>query len=43
MQKNSAILLTIFEASIWASGYIKKNVTPSNIAYLVQYGLIRKS
>ncbi|MDR0664656.1 MAG: site-specific DNA-methyltransferase [Helicobacteraceae bacterium] len=35
-------LLTIKEASEWASGYIGKNVTPSNIAYLVQYGRIRK-
>jgi hypothetical protein len=35
-------LLTIKEASEWASGYIGKNVTTSNIAYLIQYGLIRK-
>jgi hypothetical protein len=33
-------LLTIKEASDWASGYIGKDVTPSNNAYLVQYGLI---
>ncbi|MDR1809672.1 MAG: site-specific DNA-methyltransferase [Prevotella sp.] len=35
-------LLTIKEASEWASGYIGKNVTASNISYLIQYGRIRK-
>lgn len=35
-------LLTIVEASQWASGYLKKNVTPSNISYLIQYGRITK-
>ena len=35
-------LLTIKEASIWATEYMKKNVTPSNISYLIQYGRIRK-
>ena len=35
-------LLTIKEAAYWASGYIDKNVTTSNITYLIQYGLIRK-
>ncbi len=35
-------LLSILEASKWASNYIGKNVTTSSIAYLVQYGLIRK-
>jgi hypothetical protein len=35
-------LLSIKDASIWATSYIKKDVTPSNIAYLMQYGLIRK-
>jgi len=34
--------LTIKEASVWASDYLRKTVTPSNIAYLIQYGLIRK-
>lgn len=33
-------LMTIKEASIWASKYIGKNVTPSNISYLIQYGRI---
>ena len=35
-------LLTIKEASEWASKYLNKNVTTSNISYLIQYGLIRK-
>ncbi|BBM88459.1 hypothetical protein COTS27_00138 [Spirochaetota bacterium] len=35
-------LLTIREASTWASQYLKKNVTTSNIAYLIQYGKIKK-
>jgi hypothetical protein len=35
-------LLTIKEASAWATDYIKKPVTASNISYLIQYGRIRK-
>ena len=35
-------LFSVLEASRWATDYIGKNVTTSNIAYLVQYGLIRK-
>ncbi|XGB40548.1 MAG: site-specific DNA-methyltransferase [Cyanobacteria bacterium LVE1205-1] len=35
-------LLTISEASKWASGYLKKRVTTSNISYLIQYGRITK-
>jgi hypothetical protein len=35
-------LLTIKEASEWATGYIGKNVTTSNIAYLIQYGRVKK-
>lgn len=34
--------LTISEASKWASEYLSKNVTTSNISYLVQYGRIAK-
>ncbi|MDR2033401.1 MAG: site-specific DNA-methyltransferase [Helicobacteraceae bacterium] len=34
--------LSIKEASEWASGFTGKNVTPSNISYLIQYGRIRK-
>ncbi|MBK9250217.1 MAG: site-specific DNA-methyltransferase [Ignavibacteria bacterium] len=35
--------LTIKEASIWASEHLKKDVTTSNISYLVSYGKIRKT
>ena len=35
-------LLTVKEASEWATGYIGKNVTPANIAYLIQYGRVKK-
>ncbi|HEX8195549.1 MAG TPA: DNA methyltransferase [Pyrinomonadaceae bacterium] len=34
--------LTIKEASYWASQHIGKAVTPSNIAYLINYGRINK-
>jgi hypothetical protein len=36
-------LMTIKNASIWASKFIGKNVTPSNISYLIQYGRIPKN
>ncbi|MBU2445723.1 MAG: site-specific DNA-methyltransferase [Bacteroidetes bacterium] len=35
-------LLSIKEASEWASSYLNKDVTTSNIAYLVNYGRIKK-
>lgn len=35
-------LLSVSEASVWASEYLQKNVTPSNIAYLINYGRINK-
>src|SRR5574340_1173996 len=35
-------LLTIKQASKWASKLLNKNVTPSNISYLIQYGRIKK-
>jgi hypothetical protein len=38
----TAQLFSVLEASQWATDYIGKNVTTSNIAYLVQYGLVRK-
>ncbi len=31
-------LMTIREASIWATEYLGKDVTTSNISYLIQYG-----
>jgi DNA modification methylase len=35
-------LLTIKEASLWASERLSKNVTTANISYLLQYGRIKK-
>ena len=35
-------LLTIKEASAWATNHLGKNVTSSNISYLIQYGRIKK-
>ncbi|MEW5845464.1 MAG: DNA methyltransferase [Bacteroidota bacterium] len=35
-------LLSIIEASRWATDFLGKNVTPSNISYLIQYGRIKK-
>ncbi|MFA8343820.1 MAG: DNA methyltransferase [Rhodothermaceae bacterium] len=35
-------LLTIKEASKWASNYLQKQITPSNISYLIQYGRVSK-
>lgn len=35
-------LLNVKEASDWASDYLRKNVTPSNISYLIQYGKVKK-
>ena len=33
-------MLSVREASLWASDYLGKDVTPSNIAYLINYGRI---
>ncbi len=35
-------LLTLKQASEWATEYLNRNVTVSNITYLIQYGRIRK-
>ncbi|MCY4561609.1 MAG: DNA methyltransferase [Flavobacteriaceae bacterium] len=35
-------LLTIKEASQWASEYLNKDITNSNISYLIQYGKLKK-
>ena len=37
-----AKIVSINEASAWASEYLGRNVTPSNISYLMQYGRVRK-
>ena len=36
-------LMTAAEASRWASGWVGYKVTPSNITYLVNYGLVPKA
>ncbi len=41
--KNQENILSIKDASRWASNYLKKKVTESNIAYLVNYGRINKT
>ena len=35
-------LLTIREASLWASDFLDRDISESNISYLVQYGKVRK-
>lgn len=35
-------LATILEASKWASNYLEKEVSTSNISYLIQYGKVKK-
>ncbi len=35
-------LVSIPEASKWASDYLEKEVSPTNISYLVQYGKVKK-
>lgn len=35
-------LITLKEASVWASQYLNRRVTISNISYLIQYGRIKK-
>ena len=39
---NTIELLTIKEASEWATAHIQKMVTTANISYLVQYGRVKK-
>ncbi|GAH44474.1 unnamed protein product, partial [marine sediment metagenome] len=35
-------LMTIKQASVWASKHLNRQVTTSNISYLIQYGKIKK-
>lgn len=41
-EENENNFINLKEASRWASGYLNRNVTVSNISYLVQYGKIKK-
>lgn len=40
--KETGEILSVKEASAWASKHIGKNVTPSNISYLINYGRVKK-
>jgi len=40
--KSKEKYLTVKEASFWATNFLKKIVTPSNISYLLRYGRIPK-
>jgi len=42
VNQTNKTLLSTKEASLWASQYIGKKVTSSNISYLIQYGRIKK-
>lgn len=39
---NKSDLITLNEASQWASNYMNKSVSPSNINYLLQYSIINR-
>ncbi|PKN00219.1 MAG: restriction endonuclease subunit M [Elusimicrobia bacterium HGW-Elusimicrobia-2] len=40
--RNSSEIFTVKQASEWASKHLKRNVTTSNISYLIQYGKVKK-
>ena len=40
--KDDKKLINLKEASLWASEYLNRKVTVSNISYLIQYGRINK-
>lgn len=42
ISRENTDLLSIKEASVWASDFLNKEVTPSNISYLINYGKITK-
>ncbi|MBI4930399.1 MAG: site-specific DNA-methyltransferase [Bacteroidetes bacterium] len=41
-QNRQETFLSIKQASEWATDYLKKEVTTSNISYLIQYGRVKK-
>lgn len=41
-RKGDKNLINLKEASVWASQYLNRKVTISNISYLIQYGKIKK-
>ncbi|AFI04288.1 DNA methyltransferase [Helicobacter cetorum] len=42
MTRKTDGFLSVKQASVFASEYLNKNVTSSNISYLIQYGLIKR-
>lgn len=40
---NTLELMTIKQASKWASEFLGRNITPSNISYLIQYGRVKRT
>jgi hypothetical protein len=40
VEKNK--LVNLKEASLWASQYLNRKISVSNISYLIQYGRIKK-
>jgi DNA modification methylase len=42
IESEISLIMDIKQASLWASEYLKRQINPSNISYLVQYGRIRK-
>ena len=42
MKKMNEELFSVREAATWASNYVKKDISQSNISYLVQYAKIKK-
>jgi DNA modification methylase len=41
-EQNHKKLVNIKDASVWASQYLNRKITVSNISYLIQYGRIKK-
>ena len=41
-EKEQKKLINLKEVSVWASQYLNRKVTVSNILYLLQYGRIKK-
>lgn len=39
---NTKELVTIGEASDWATSFLRRQISESNISYLVQYGKVEK-
>src|SRR5438105_1622962 len=42
LKNNHISLVSIPEASKWATAHLEKEVSPTNISYLIQYGKVKK-